>query len=204
MHAQKDFKMNWTIIRSGPYLELLSAVMAPSKDDEGNLYFTIPLGKGEVPFIYLSDFPKYVDWALSNPEESNHLDYGIATAHISGSHIAEAISAHTGKQAKYIDIPIQVWNGVAWKELPNGPDTKIGFQHIKDNNALLMSYGENFENWWNLYKASAGNTGLITRDYAFLDNIVPDRVKSIEEWLKKVKYTGDRKGVLRNQEHTKH
>ena len=203
IHAQKDSQMKWTIIRSGPYMELLSAVMNPTKDEDGATVFTLPLGEGNLPFIHLSDFPKYVDWALSNPEESDHLDFGIATAHISGDQIAADVSAYTGKPSKYVDITADAWNAEAWKSLPNGPQTKIGFQYIKDDNALSMSYGENFENWWNLYKVSAGNQGLITRDYAFLDKIVPDRVKSLEEWLKKVQYTGDRQSVMKLQEDTR-
>ena len=82
MHAQKDSKMAWTIIRSGPYMELLSAVLAPSKQADGTMLFTLPLGQGAIPFIHLDDFGKYVHWALSNPEQSNHLDFGIATAHV--------------------------------------------------------------------------------------------------------------------------
>ena len=66
-----------------------------------------------------------------------------------------------------------------------------------------MTYGDNFANWWNLYKASGGNQGLIQRDYGFLDTIVPDRLKSLPEWLEKVKFTGEKSEVLKLQESTK-
>jgi nucleoside-diphosphate-sugar epimerase len=183
-------------------MELLSAVMAPSKLEDGTTIFPLPLGDGAIPFIHLGDFGKYVHWALSHPDRSNHLDFGIATAHVSGLEIEEAFIAHTGKPAKYVDLPIEQWNAVAWKNLPNGKDTKIGHQNVKDEDALLMTYGENFANWWNLYKASKDNKGLIQRDYAFLDEIVPDRVKSLAEWMDKVKYTGEKEEVLRLQTST--
>lgn len=184
-------------------MELLSAVMAPSKQADGTLLFTLPLGEGAIPFIHLGDFGKYVHWALSNSERSNHLDLGIATAHVSGDEIATAVSAYTGKPTRFIDIGVEQWNAAAWQFLPKGKDTKIGYQHVKDDNALLMTYGENFANWWNLYKASGGNQGLIQRDYAFLDTIVPDRLKSLAEWMEKVRYTGEKSEVLKLQESTK-
>jgi hypothetical protein len=67
-----------------------------------------------------------------------------------------------------------------------------------------MTYGENFKNWWSLYKASpSDNSGLIQRDFEFLDRIVPDRVKSVEEWMKKVQYTGAKQDLLNLEAHTK-
>ena len=65
-----------------------------------------------------------------------------------------------------------------------------------------MTYGENFKHWWNLYKASKGNQGLIQRDFAFLDKIVPDRVTSLAMWMDKVRYTGEKEEVLRLQAST--
>lgn len=195
--------MGWTIIRSGPYMELLSALMVPIKQADGTAVFALPLGDGAIPFIHLGDYGNYIRWAFSHPKESNYLDFGIATATVSGSEIAAAFSQYTGKGSQFLDLPIEHWKAEAWKNLPKGKDTKIGFQYIKDESALRMTYGDNFKSWWNLYKASKGNQGLIKRDYAFLDSIVPHRVKSLEEWMEKVKYTGDKEDVLRLQDDTK-
>ncbi|KAF5694950.1 nitrogen metabolic regulatory protein [Fusarium denticulatum] len=204
IHAQKDVKMQWTIIRSGPYVELLSAVMSPAIEQDGSLTFQLPLDNGSIPFIHLGDFGKYVDWAFQHPEESKHLDFGIATVLATGEDIAKASENVSGKISRFVNVPIDIWNSVAWKSLPQGPDTKIGFQSVKDDSGLLMTYGENFKNWWNLYKASpSDNSGLIQRDFEFLDRIVPDRVKSVEEWMKKVQYTGDKQDLLNLEAHTK-
>lgn len=173
------------------------------KQPDGTAVFALPLADGAIPFVHLGDFGKYVHWALSHSEQSNHLDFGIATAHVSGEEIATAFSSYTGKPAAYVDLDVDHWNAEAWKYLPSGKDTKIGYQHIKDDNALRMTYGDNFKHWWNLYKASKGNTGLIKRDYIFLDRIVPDRLKSLSEWMEKVDYTGEKQDVLRLQESTK-
>jgi hypothetical protein len=118
--------------------------------------------------------------------------------HITGQEIADTFTDATGKPAKYVDFPIDAWHAKTWTRLPNGPDTKVGFSSVKDDKALLMTFRENFTNWWNLYKASAGNTGLIRRDYEFLDKILPNRVKTVGEWMKKANYTGERDSNLPN------
>jgi hypothetical protein len=89
------------------------------------------------------------------------LDFGIATAHDAGLDMANTFTATTGKPARYISLSIEVWHANTWTKLPKGADTKIEVLSIKGDEALLQTYGENFTNWWNLYKASAGNKGLI-------------------------------------------
>jgi hypothetical protein len=171
--------------------------MAPIVDADGTAVFKLPLDNGAIPFIHLDDFGGYVHWALSNLDESNGLDFGIATAHVSGPEIASALTATTGKPAKYVSISTDEWNAKTWKGLPKGPDTKVGFLSVKDDNALLQTYGQNFANWWHLYQSSAGNKGLIQRDYKLLDEILPTRVKSVEEWMRKTGYTGERQTTLK-------
>jgi hypothetical protein len=171
--------------------------MAPTVEADGTTLFKLPLDDGAIPFIYLQDLAAYVHWAATHIEESNGLDFGVATAHTSGEEIALAFTATTNKPARYESMPIEEWHAQVWKKLPKGADTKIGFLSVKDDAALLQTYGENFANWWNLYKASAGNKGLIRRDYQFLDRILPNRVKSVEEWMKKENFTGERVSLVK-------
>jgi uncharacterized protein YbjT (DUF2867 family) len=147
--------MAWTIIWSGPYINNLSQFMAPMIDTDGTYLFKLPLNDGALPFIYLQDFGAYVHWAISNIEQSTGLDFGIATSHVSGLDIASAFTATTGKPARYVSLPIEVWHANTWTKFLKGADTRVGFLSIKDDGALLQTYGENFTNWWNLYKASA-------------------------------------------------
>jgi hypothetical protein len=190
--------MAWTIIDSGPYIETLSEMFAPKAAENNGVAFYLPLGDGAMPLIYLDDLARYVHWAYQTPAQSNGLRLGIATAHVSGQDIASAFTAVTGRPAKYVDIPIGVWLEKAFGQLPNGVNTKVGYRTAHDS-ALLQTYGENFTNWFNLYKASAGNTGLLRKDYALLDKILPDRVKSVEEWMRKAQYTGEFKSLLKDQ-----
>jgi hypothetical protein len=70
----------------------------------------------------------------------------------------------------------------AWTKRPNGPDTKGDFLTVKDDNALLQSKLANQD------KANAGNKRLIRQDYQLLDKFLPDRVRSIKDWMEKVRY----------------
>ena len=176
---------------------MLSEFLLPSKGEDGVYRFQLPIGQGAVPFIHLDDFARYVSWIYSNPARSNRMLLGIATAHVSGPELATAFAKVTGHKAEYVDLPAESWVEVAFKNLPQGKDTKVGISGVKDPNALLMTFGENFINWWNLYKASAGNKGLIRRDYDLLNSILPDRVKSAEEWMRKIGYDGTKRQVIK-------
>ncbi|MCQ9180087.1 hypothetical protein KMT30_13840 [Streptomyces sp. IBSBF 2953] len=43
-----------------------------------------------------------------------------------------------------------------------------------------MSFRDNFTGFWNVWKH-----GIITRDYALLDEIHPNRIRSAEEWFRR-------------------
>jgi len=49
----------------------------------------------------------------------------------------------------------------------------------------------------NLYRARCVNKSLITRDYELLHRILPGRVRSVEEWMKKTGYDGSKTLVLK-------
>ncbi|WKT53973.1 hypothetical protein QSH57_004557 [Fusarium oxysporum f. sp. vasinfectum] len=112
IHAQKHVNMRWTIIRSGPYMELLSAVLSPANEDR-SLIFQFPLDDGSIPFIHLEDFGKYINWALKNPDKSSSLDFGIATVQATGDQVAKACKAVTGRPSQFINVPIEAWNSMA-------------------------------------------------------------------------------------------
>jgi hypothetical protein len=112
--------------------------------------------------------------------------------------MADSLTAVTGKPAKYQAVPNEAWLQAAFGGLPKGVDTKIGFKYAPQE-ALVQTYGEDVGNWFNIYRGTyRNNTGILTRDYAFLDRILPGRVKSLEEWMMKVGYTGEAKSLLKD------
>lgn len=191
-----DSPMSWTIFRSGPYAETLAETLSPRFSPDGTAIFALPIGEdGEIPFVGLEDFGRYVDWALSNRKEANGQDIGIAIEFVTLQKLAAAYMNVTGKPAVWKDIPAKDWNDTVWAKLPKRGATKVGYVSISDDNALNMTYEQNFTNWFNLYKSR-----ILKRDFELLDKILPDRDSSIEGWMRRVGYTGERKNVLRSTE----
>jgi hypothetical protein len=66
------------------------------------------------------------------------------------------------------------------------------------DDAILMTFCDNFNAWWEIYRASGGNNGLLTRDYSNLDKILSSRVKTVGEWMTKVGYNGEARPLLKD------
>ena len=57
-----------------------------------------------------------------------------------------------------------------------------------------MTIKQNFTGFWNMWKASGGNRGVVRRDYELLDEIFPARVKSAEQWFRREDERGRKAG----------
>ncbi|KAF2101698.1 NmrA family protein [Rhizodiscina lignyota] len=199
--AQGTSPMAWSILNSGPYMESLNELLRPTKTDDGTYIFTAPLGQdGAMPMIHLEDLALVALWMFQNLDKSKAMELGVATEHVSWPYLVETFTAVTGKPAHYNDVPVDAWVELGFAHLPNGPDTKIGLRGTGavENDTTFMTFRQNFTNWMNLYRASGGNKGLIQRDYKLLDEILPNRVKSLGEWMKKTGYNGDYKPLLKD------
>ncbi|KAJ5298021.1 hypothetical protein N7508_008270 [Penicillium antarcticum] len=56
-----------------------------------------------------------------------------------------------------------------------------------------MTWKVNFTAWWRYW---AGGLGA-TRDFKRLDEILPSRIKDLEDWMKKTQYDGSPRSVLK-------
>jgi hypothetical protein len=185
--------MNWSVISSGPYADRLYDSAFPTLDAGGTYVFKLPLGPtGAMPLVSLSDMGEYVKWMFLNPAESAGLNLGIAIAHVTGDDHARAFMAVTGKPARYEDIPIEA----AMELMPKG---KIGAGASPGfDDPTLRTAAEHFGPWWGIFRDSGENTGCWSRDYELLDRIMPGRIRSLEEWMRRVGYDGvEPKQVLR-------
>jgi hypothetical protein len=59
-----------------------------------------------------------------------------------------------------------------------------------------MSMKDNFRGWWNAWKDSLFTWDRV--DIKLLDEIHPQRIRSFEEWMIKVGYTGEHKYILKD------
>lgn len=181
LRSQPVIPMAWSIVTSGPYMEMLSEFLAPQLDSKGTYVFTAPLGKsGHIPLICLEDIGNYVLWAFDHPALSTGLELEVATEHVSWEYLAKTFTEFTGRPALFNDVSLEEFADLAWKWQPGGKDAKIGRQTAADDDTL-MSSGENFTAWFEAFRATGSNVGLLTRNYELLNGILPSRVKSVKE-----------------------
>ncbi|KAK0101951.1 hypothetical protein ONS95_001240 [Cadophora gregata] len=188
----KDGKMSWSVLTSCMYVEMLSEILRPMSevvDGEEVMVFKAPVGEGKPPFIYLNDLGRYARWMVENPEESRGLNLRIATESVGWEGIAKAFSEVTGKKAVFKDVTLDEYfsSGV----FPD-PDAKVGHS-VDHDDETLQTYRQNFTGFWNTWKES-----VLQRDYELLDRILPDRVKSVKEWMELTAYTGQPGNVLKD------
>jgi hypothetical protein len=60
----------------------------------------------------------------------------------------------------------------------------------------LQTYRENFSGFWNTWKEDV--LKMSEENFKLLDEILPGRVRSVEEWMKLTGYNGERGNVLKD------
>ena len=191
LSAQPTAPMKWSVLTSCLYMEGLSELLQPfpNPDDPSTLVFAVPLGDAKCPLIHLEDYGAYARWLFDNPAESNGLELHVATEDIAWKDLVAAFTAITGKKAVYKDVSLDQYFSLGI--FPN-PEEKVGHSANRDD-PTLFTVRENFSGFWNTWKDE-----LTKRDYALLDRILPNRVKSVKEWMEKTGYDGKPTSVLKD------
>jgi hypothetical protein len=172
-------RMGAAVFTTGPYIEMVISAgtpMTPTVED-GVLTWRVPLGSGAVPHVALEDCGFYVRWLFDHPERANGMNLEVAIEHIAYADLAAAFEKVTGHPAQYIDIDLEVY----WRNGPQSAraDRPAGY-NADPNDKSTMSTRDNFTGFWNLWKY-----GIVKRDYALLDEIHPNRIKTAEEWFRR-------------------
>jgi hypothetical protein len=152
-----------------------------------------------------------VRWLFDNPDRANGLDLEVAIDHISYSEMAASFTKVTGRPAQYVDVPFsEYFKGFGGREsiasvLTNShlsfmAKLRFGLRfstrrpssyNADPSDPATLSFEENFTGFWNLWRASKGNKGVLQRNYRLLDEIHPNRIRSAEEWFRKEAEKGD-------------
>jgi hypothetical protein len=172
-------RMGAAVFTTGPYIEMVispATPMTPSVED-GVLTWRVPLGEGAVPHVSLEDCGYYVRWLFDHPERANGMNLEVAVDHIAYADLAVAFEKVTGHPAQYIDTDLDTY----WR---NGPlsalaDMPAGY-NANPSDKSTMSMRDNFTGFWNLWKY-----GIVERNYALLDEIHPNRIRSAEQWFRR-------------------
>ena len=172
-------RMGAAVFTSGPYIEMVispGTPMTPTVED-GVVTWRVPLGEGAVPHVALEDCGYYVRWLFDHPERANGMDLEVAIEHVTYANLAAAFEKVTGHPAQYIDTNLDTY----WRKGPlsRRADVPAGY-NADPNDKSTMSVRDNFTGFWNVWKH-----GIVERDYAFLDEIHPNRIKTAEEWFRR-------------------
>lgn len=180
---QNGTKMGAGIFTTGPYIEMSISsltIMTPKVED-GVVTWRVPLGDGSVVHVALDDCEHYVRWMFDHPERSNGMDLEVAIDHIGYHDLAAAFEKVTGQKAQYIDVSLDEY----WEQGPMSRMAGVASGYNADlKDPAAMSMRQNFSGFWNMWKYSGGNKGVIRRDYALLDEIHPNRIKSAEQFFR--------------------
>jgi len=177
-------RMGAAVFTTGPYIEMAisqGTPMTPSVED-GVVTWRVPLGEGAVPHVSLEDCGFYVRWLFDHPGRANGMDLEVAVDDIAYADLAAAFEKVTGHPARYIDTDLDTY----WR---NGPmsafaDAPAGY-NADPKDKSTMSIRDNFTGFWNLWKYR-----IVKRDYALLDEIHPNRIKSAEDWFRREERLG--------------
>lgn len=192
-HTVEQKRMKASLFTTGPYIEMSigSTTICSPEIIEGIVQWRVPLGAGAVAHVALEDCGHYVRWLLDHPDRADGLDLEVAIEHVHYSDLARAFENVTGRKARYVDMPLdEYWeSGVSSKmaAFPSG-------YNVDPSDPSSMTFRQNFTGFWNMWKASGGNKGVVQRDYELLDEIHPERIRSVEQWLRREQQRGLERG----------
>lgn len=192
-------QMGAALFTTGPYMEMALSSRTPmapqiEQDESGTdiLTWRVPLtDNGAVVHVALEDCGPYVRWLFDNPERANGLDLEVAIEHMNYHEMARAFTTVTGYPARFVDVDFETY----WTSgpMPAAPDRPTGYG-VSSNDPGSMKFRDNFTGFWNLWRHSGGNRGVIQRDYQLMDEIHPRRIKTAEEWFRRQDEEGRKTG----------
>ena len=109
------------------------------------------------------------------------MDLEVAIEPVHYADLAAAFTKVTGVPARYSDTDFHEY--ISENALSVLAQTPIGY-NVPANDPTAMLWGDNLKGFWNLWKNSGGNKGVIRRDYKLLDEIHPNRIKTTEEFFR--------------------
>lgn len=120
------------------------------------------------------------------------MDLEVAIDHIHYADLAAAFQKVTGHPARYIDTDLETY----WTTGNVAAAANTGGGYNSDpKDPAFMTFRQNFTGFFNMWKYSGGNKGVIRRDYRLLDEIHPHRIRSAEEFFRREDARGREEGL---------
>ncbi|KAJ7737237.1 hypothetical protein DFH07DRAFT_985622 [Mycena maculata] len=162
--------IKWTILDGVVYTEMVPVILRPLVLPDNTHVFAAPIGDGLIPFAEV-------------------VTYGSAS--LKG--VAEAFERATGKKAVAKDVSQDVWFEAA--KARRDPDAKqpTNIPVTSAGDDTRFTFRQSFGAWWNIWKALRLDVEAINEAQELADEVYPDRLKSVEDWMRATGYTGEAK-----------
>jgi len=190
-----DDDMSWTVVTSGPYMDMLFLPMlGPVKQrEDGTAVFPTPVGNGHIAMIALSDLGFFARYSFDSRVETSGVELRVASDVVGWDYLAATFEKVTGQKAEVVHQSID-----EWFENLNGVDRPIANEgSIEDG---TITWRANFTAWWMFLRDD-----LITRDLDWIRKINP-KGHTLESWMRAENYgerLWSRMDLLKNVEEGK-
>ncbi|KZT56959.1 NAD(P)-binding protein [Calocera cornea HHB12733] len=193
--AQKLKEVTVTVFTTCGYANMFwDGQRAPVKNDDGSFTFYSSIGDGVLPVIALEDIGPYITWIFDHRERADNMDLIAVTDILTYPAVVSAFERVTGTKATWKDLPYEEFATLT-RMTDNIPAAfAAGPGEYHDPTGLSLK--ENFRGWWQGWRDSLATWDMV--DVKLLDEIHPERMRSLEEWMHKVGFNGERKPFLKD------
>lgn len=185
--SQPLARLKWTIVTGGIYAEMLGSLLRPMKDEKtGEFTFIAPVGIDSVlPLLPLEMYGARVLWAIRNPEKSIGRYLTSNPFQVTYPQIVEAVSKVTGLGTSFQPISVDAWmEGI--KPFID-PESTLPRGSTEDD-PTAFTFRKSFGAWWAIWNDNRHREDIVDDHWA--DEVMSDRAKTLEDWLRKVNYDG--------------
>ncbi|EPQ54364.1 NAD P-binding protein [Gloeophyllum trabeum ATCC 11539] len=180
-----DNDMSWSVVTTGPYMEMLNIHMfGPlNKREDGTYVFASPVGNGHVPMIALGDLGWWARYTFDHRAKTSTKDLEIASDIVGWDYLVASFQTVTGNKAIFVKQSLDEWfanlNGI---DRPVAREQKVG-----DG---TTTWRQNFSGFWRVWRDD-----IVKRDMEWIRKVHPG-TRSLEKWMKEVRYEGKLRGDL--------
>ncbi|KAJ4474981.1 NmrA family protein [Lentinula aciculospora] len=193
--AEGQEGMKSSILTTVSYMEMLiDGVFVPKKQSDGSFVWLNPATTGKIPLIALEDVGHYSLWLFDNVSESAGLDLKIVTDYVNFEDIASTFTKVTGKKGTHKSLSLEEYLLLAEPFLDAPANWYVGTNVARDESVL--SWRDNISAFWRYWDNGIDEVA----DMDLLDRIHPNRLKSLEEWMRRVGYNGRMKPIMKGAE----
>ncbi|OBZ66191.1 NmrA-like family domain-containing protein 1 [Grifola frondosa] len=175
-----DNDMSWSVVTTGPYMDMLNNPMFGPliRSADGTFIFPTPIGDGHVPMIALSDLGFFARYTFDHRAETSTKDLEVATDIVGWDYLVATFTRVTGKPARVLHQTIDEW-------FANLEDTDRPVANERPRGDGSTTWRQNFTGFWSLW-----HDDVIKRNMEWIRSINPNG-HTLESWMRETRYTGN-------------